>query len=370
MTRHNIFLINRNSILYVLFLFLPFFNILSHRINDFALIIIILPLVFLSFVNFDSNKKYSMKISYILLIILLLFNFYIIYQYNVNNGNTEILYYLKFFGSFIFIFFYFVMFFNLEYFIINYYIKLIKYFVIIISISIIIDYIILHSYLDISLQLMYSSEAYSYKTRPFGIFGQPSVNSTLLVFFYFLLLAHKDKINYKVLKNLFLLVTISIVLQGSGSGFVSFAVLILALLFNSKYKYYALFFIFLILLIVINNIIEKISLEYMVVLLEHSNTLITQWFDNIKSPLDLLFGGIHGGIDFGPLFITSEVGLIYFILLTLLFLYMISRANFFEKYAIIILLIGNLHYPVIFYVIMQFFLPVYMYKIFNNKAVR
>ena len=88
------------------------------------------------------------------------------------------------------------------------------------------------------------------------------------------------------------------------------------------------------------------------------------WLNSINSYSNILFGGISSNIDFGILFLISNIGLIYFFLLSLLFMYLILKADsHYDRMAIYILLIGNLHYPVLFYVVMAFILPLFIYKV-------
>ena len=89
--------------------------------------------------------------------------------------------------------------------------RILKLYIIIFSLSICIDFYILHSSLDISLQPMYREEDRTYVSRPFGITGQPSVNSVLLVFFYTFWLSLENK-NVKSSPYLFLLVTLGVLL--------------------------------------------------------------------------------------------------------------------------------------------------------------
>ena len=59
--------------------------------------------------------------------------------------------------------------------------------------------------------------------------------------------------------------------------------------------------------------------------------------------------------------------LIYFIFFILLFIYLIIIShNHFERMSIYILLVGNLHYPVIFYMTMVFILPIFIFKVIAN----
>jgi len=75
--------------------------------------------------------------------------------------------------------------------------------------------------------------------------------------------------------------------------------------------------------------------------------------------MSVLFGGVSSNIDFGPLYFISNVGIIYvLIFMFLIVLCIIAAQNAYQRFAIYILLVGNLHYPVMFYVLMAFFLPV------------
>lgn len=92
------------------------------------------------------------------------------------------------------------------------------------------------------------------------------------------------------------------------------------------------------------------------------------WLNSINSYPDILFGGTASNIDFGILFVISNAGLLYFLVLSSLFMYLILKADsHYDRMAIYILLIGNLHYPVLFYLTMVFVLPLLIYKVLYVK---
>lgn len=108
--------------------------------------------------------------------------------------------------------------------------KYISYLIIIISGSIMVDFILMEIGFS-SYQLMYKSELHSYLDRPFGLFGQPSVNSSLLCFFYLIKRYINDKFLHEKAKTKYLfLVTIAIIAQGSGSGYISFFIMLIPIL--------------------------------------------------------------------------------------------------------------------------------------------
>jgi len=240
--------------------------------------------------------------------------------------------------------------------------RILTFYILAFSISIIVDYVILHSILDISLQPMYDEFSYSYYKRPFGITGQPSVNSTLLVFFYSFFLGTKSKS-----KILFIFVTLGVVLQGSGSGFISYLMLLVAMLRNTNHinKLVIYLLSLLILLTLLNSgFLNKISYEYIQKMIQVFIYQTQEWLNSINSYSEILFGGNSSGIDFGIIFLISNVGLIYFLVLSSLFMYLILKADsHYDRMAIYILLIGNLHYPVLFYLIMAFVLPMFIYRV-------
>ena len=91
-----------------------------------------------------------------------------------------------------------------------------------------------------------------------------------------------------------------------------------------------------------------------------------EWITLVKKSepiISVLFGGVSSAIDFGPLYFISNVGLIYSIFfLILIFMSFLKAKERYEKSAFLILLVGSLHYPIMFYAIMVFVLPILLQK--------
>ena len=205
------FSFNRSTVLYIILLFTPFINIINHNVSSKPIAIILGALFLISLIGLKRVYNYK---EYIFFIILILYAFFI-YLLIVSSFRVGTLYIILFFTAPAFLYLYYSSVFDLNDFIKKYYQQLLKYYIIIIFLSIAWDSYILHVIGDISLQLMYEKTALSYHTRPHGITGNATVNSVLIVFFYSLLLS--TKANNKGFY--FGLISISVFLQGSGLGF-------------------------------------------------------------------------------------------------------------------------------------------------------
>ena len=364
-------MIERHRFLYLFLCIVPFFNIISLHTNITVVLTLILFFFSFNLVLFKTKPVSVVFINYILIacclsIILIISQIYSLIEISSSNFTA-----IRFFGLFLPISIFFILIYDPSTIVNNFLERILKLYIIILSLSIFIDFYILHSSLDISLQPMYSEDARSYMARPFGLFGQPSVNSVLLVFFYTFWLSLENK-NVKSSSYLFLLVTLGVLLQGSGSGFISYLMLFTA------YKYVNIFIKLIIfalaacgILFIINTfeILDKLSYEYIYGIVSVFIYQIGDWLDLIDQSFygSFFLGGISSKIDFGPLFMISNVGFIYFITLLILFIYLISICkNHYERMCIYILLVGNLHYPVIFYMIMAFVLPLFIIKVISN----
>jgi len=340
----------------------PFFNIVIHNFGLGIVLVITILFVFLNLFFYKKQPlRANLKTLYFILFLLIvslsssqLFILITIGEFHYNI--------VRFFGLFILFFIYFISMYDLNIFLKEYLNRILTFYILAFSISIIVDYVILHSILDIALQPMYDEFAYSYMKRPFGITGQPSVNSTLLVFFYSFFLGTKSKS-----KILFIFVTLGVVLQGSGSGFIAYLMLLVAMLRNTNHMNKLVIYLLslLILLTLLNSgFLNKISYEYIQEMIQVFTGQTQEWLDSINSYSEILFGGTSSEIDFGIIFLISNVGLVYFLVLSSFFMYLILKADsHYDRMAIYILLIGNLHYPVLFYLIMAFVLPMFMYKV-------
>lgn len=243
--------------------------------------------------------------------------------------------------------------------------RFIDYIISLVVLSIVIDYILLKNGLLIY-QPMYNAEAYSYFTRPFGLFGQPSVNSSLLCFF-FLIKRYLSTTYYNNKSDVkwFLLVLLGVVLQGSGSGFISFFIMLIPIVvpFFQRIKYIILIlFIYTVYYLVILETIDKISLSYLVSLYDYGMLVWDSYVDKVISITDVLFGLPNGmndiAIDYGPLFYISHMGILLFMgfSVSLMVLYFKVKNRFFRS-AVMLIAIANLHYPVMFYIVMHVFWP-------------
>jgi hypothetical protein len=235
-------------------------------------------------------------------------------------------------------------------------------------------------------QLVYRAGLnHDYFNRPFGLFGQPSINIGILTFVYMIkfYIVKKEQISESfVIKLLyFLLVMLSIYYQQSGSGYLAFLLIIFLLLSRNL-------FLFLLLVTVafigifnfyflyqdeISSFSNKISLEYLGGVYNYFyNDIINPYIANLTF-LDLLFGiddNRNIAIDFGPLYILAHTGLIYFILfISFIIDIIIKSRDRFVFFAFLILLILSLHYPIVIYPIpsILFFL-LWIYIDENNKG--
>jgi len=362
-------MICRYNYLYAFLLTVPFFNIIVLHFRPEIIQVYIIFFVCLGCLIFKPlpvRKSWSAPIFIIFGLILSLMFSETLSRLNFGQSNFDS---IRFFGLFIPILLFYVGFMNPNYFWENYLVKLLRYYIYVFAGSIFVDYFILYFLEDISLQLMYSKDDLSYHGRPFGITGQPSVNSVLLVVFYTFLIS---KVSRKYIIFLFFLVTTGVFLQGSGSGFIALGMLLLALILRLNWVYqfilYPCFLTFLVFLFNKYDILDRISIDYLSAMVSVFYDQTSSWisvvvYSDISPAISLLFGGFSSGIDFGPLFIVSNVGLLFFILYLVIIIWCAVKARDpFEKWAIFILCVGNVHYPVMFYLVMAFFFPLILQR--------
>jgi hypothetical protein len=229
---------------------------------------------------------------------------------------------------------------------------------------------------------MFNVELESHAERPLGLMGQSSVNGCMICFLY---LFHKSILLESKKKSkkdwLFWFVSFGIAIQGSGSGFISYFFVLLSKLNKKKrnkinYKYLIIVLLLLLVIsyyVISSNLVYRISYDYIVILYEYVNSeLISPYLKLLNNQLYLWFGmpDFPISIDLGPLFIVGTVGLVGFIILTTYFLCLIFKTKSIDmRLAIVSLLVGNLHYPVMFYTIMHFLWFVIGYCIFVLERV-
>jgi hypothetical protein len=350
---------------------MPFAGILSN--NKFGIIAYITIIIFtVSLFFFKTNKsQINVRILFYILFMLFILLLSFLYQLLIYDYNN--IYYIQFFGSQMLFFLIFIFFANINKLNYTYMETFFKYMVILIFISVIIDYILLSNGL-LTYQLMYKEYASSYHGKPLGLFGQFSINSAYIIVFYML---YKSKqINPNINNNyiLFIMVTITIILQNSGTGYIAYLILLSVISYRYSVVKYILFPMALVGLIYIisNNIVTKISYEYLLYTYQYFEKIIlVTYFQNINNFGDVVFGidgNYHFPIDFGSLFLIAKVGLLYFVLYSVAIIYLIyNNKNNYFRMAILVLLISNIHYPALYYPVMNILLPILAIYTINHK---
>ncbi len=365
-------MINRYRILFLFLLVVPFFNIIGHRMGNGPVVGLIAFFVLFNAISFSKQRVSSKILPSLLFVLFLGACLFFSELHSVLNLNKSNLTSIRFFGLFIPVLLFYILMYDPRIFLEKYYDKLLFFYILVFSLSILIDYIILHSYLDMSFQPMYGAESHSYFDRPFGITGQPSVNSVLSVFFYCLVLS-RNEINQT--KFLFSLVTIAVIFQGSGSGFVAYLMLLVVM--SRQINLFLRVLLYFIAVMAITFLLEEvdffskikraINYGYVTEIFDVFTSQIDDWIVLISDrfiELHVLFGGISSNIDFGPLFLLSNVGAVYTtIFLLFIFMLILKAENVYERLALYVILVGNLHYPVMFYALMAFVFPLLIHKI-------
>ena len=348
----------REKSFYLILLFIPFANIITLRLNSVIVYVVITFLLILSLIlNLYNPKKITSEEKRLFLIFAPIFLLSIIYLISTS------LFYIENFDNVLFFLQTSILvptiplFIDIKKIVETKLSQYLTYLIILISFSIFIDFLLLNVFNMIHLQPMYRGEdAYSYLDRPFGLFGQPSINTAILVG-TLLLKRFIDKKNSLILN---LLAISAIIAQGSGTGFISLLIYIIALLWE-KHKILLIFgtLILSVILyyIITSEVIPKIGLEYLIFSYYYFEYLIVDFFK--YTPTEDLWIGFSSfsdiTIDFGPIFMISKVGLLYFIVYTMyLLLIFYKEKSVIFRFFIISLALSNLHYPVMFYVIMHF----------------
>ena len=348
----------REKSFYLILLFIPFANIITLRLNSVIVYVVITFLLILSLIlNLYNPKKITSEEKRLFLIFTPIFLLSIIYLISTS------LFYIENFDNVLFFLQTSILvptiplFIDIKKIVETKLSQYLTYLIILISFSIFIDFLLLNVFNMIHLQPMYRGEdAYSYLDRPFGLFGQPSINTAILVG-TLLLKRFIDKKNSLILN---LLAISAIIAQGSGTGFISLLIYIIALLWE-KHKILLIFgtLILSVILyyIITSEVIPKIGLEYLIFSYYYFEYLIVDFFK--YTPTEALWIGFSSfsdiTIDFGPIFMISKVGLLYFIVYTMyLLLIFYKEKSVIFRFFIISLALSNLHYPVMFYVIMHF----------------
>ena len=360
--------------LYLMYIF-PFLNVVNYRLGGFVVVLLTILFILVLLFTKGHRTKYkgSLKLKHFIFWGLFFLLVEIISSFIFDIDNID---FIRFYFLFLLInpFLYYkgdpMQFFN------EHLQTYLKYVILLMASCIVVDFILLNVGL-VHLQLMYNPELYTYLDRPFGLFGQPSVNSCLLCFFFLFYTAitngHTSKsVNYKLL----IVVIVGVVLQGSGSGFISLLILILALLTKGKNlspNLFKLIFVssilgYIVYEIIMSGVVEKVGIDYISYLYDYVLFDIIEPYKKLAKSASIILFGIPKcplQIDFGPLFILGTVGLfgLVFILLFWLRLFLKTKSHYL-KMGLLVLLVGNMHYPVMFYMLMHFIWFYIMYYIF------
>lgn len=366
MLKTSSFIISNLKIIYFFYLVLPFIHIIKHRISDtYAYGFIILFIGFTVLLAIFKNRMvYNIKRVYLLWIFFINICFILMYHSLTLIGT---LYSIAFFTVSVLFTLLLSFYYNVDVFIKKYFRKISFFYFIIIFLSILIDFMLLKFGL-LEFQPMYDELKSGYINRPFGLFGQPSVNSGLLIVFYlFYLYSSNDTLDKNLKVSLFFILTLGVVLQGSGVGFMLYTIYLLFKLRNRKYILF--FLIPLISYLIFNNTIEKLSMDYIIYIVDHS--FDAYYIMSNFSILDMLFGiATFNSVDSGFIYLISSVGILYTILILFLYMIMVKKVentNF--RMAVIFLIIGSLHYPMMFYSVASFFLPFIYFNAFPSKMI-
>lgn len=364
----------REKSFYFILLFIPFANIITLRLSSVIVYIVITLLLTFSFIlNLYKPKSITVEEKR------LFFAFIPIFLLSIGYLISTLFFYIENFDSVLFflqtpiLVSLIPLFIDIRKIIEVKLSRYLTYIIILISVSIFIDFLLLNVFNLIHLQPMYRGEdAYSYLDRPFGLFGQPSVNTAILVG-VLLLKRYIDKKNSLFLNIVSIL---AIIAQGSGTGFMSLLIYIIALLWE-KHKVLLFFGSIIISIIlyyiIVSEFIPKIGLEYLTFTYYYFEHLIIYFF-KYTSTEDLWLGFTNYSditIDFGPIYMISKIGLLYFIVYSIYLLLIVSKVNSSTfRFFIISLALSNLHYPVMFYVIMHFIWIVIYYITFCKPKKR
>ena len=358
----------REKFFYFILLFIPFANIITLRLSSVIVYIVITLLLTFSFIlNLYKPKNITAEEKR------LFFAFIPIFLLSIGYLVSTLFFHIENFDSVLFflqtpiLVSLIPLFIDIRKIIEVKLSRYLTYIIILISVSIFIYFLLINFFNLINLKPMYrGEEAYSYLDRPFGLFGQPSVNTAILVG-ALLLKRYIDKKNSLFLNIVSIL---AIIAQGSGTGFISLLIYIIALLWE-KHKvllFFGSIIIFIILYyIIVSEFIPKIGLEYLTFTYYYFEYLIIYFFK--YTPTEDLWIGFSSymdvTIDFGPIYMISKVGILYFLVYSIyLFLAFYKVKSNIFRFFIISLALSNLHYPVMFYVIMHFIWIIIFYIAF------
>ncbi len=362
--------IKRETFFYTFLLLLPWMNVISNRISGSLNLIIIILLILLTIILFKKKDKKlnNQNITFYIVLQIILIMLTIIYKillYGNINFNVYIVFCFNYFILFIFLHLI-----DIKSFLDKYLFFYINYILTISFIAIVIGHIVLYTDIPDTWQLLYrAGMGHDYFNRPFGLFGQPSINIGVVLFLYLtrLYMIDTQKIQIskknKIIYSIMLLLTV--VFQKSGTGILGYFIILIFLFSRNKLL---MFFIMIPLVMVVLFIYftyqeeliftykilsHKISIDYISAnLIYFYQDIIEPYFMNLTF-LDLLFGiddARNIAIDFGPIYVIGKIGLLYTSVMIIYILHLMIKAkNFYFNLSIFVLFFIGLHYPVLIY---------------------
>ncbi len=362
--------IKKETFFFLFLLLLPWMNVISNRISGGLNLVIIISLILLPILLFKKKgKKLNNQnvIFYIVLqiILLMLTIIYKIIFYGYINFSIYIVFCFNYFILFIF-----MHLIDIKSFLNKYLFLYINYILIISFIAIVIGHIALYTDIPDTWQLLYrEGMGHDYFNRPFGLFGQPSINIGVVLFLYMIRLYVIDTKKIYISKlnryTYFIMIVLTVLLQKSGTGILGFFIMSLLLLSRNLFlMFFIMIPISIVTMFIYFNYQEeltvtykilshKVSIEYIVAnLLYFYNSIIQPYFANLTF-FDLLFGiddTRNITIDFGPIYVIGNTGLLYTSVMIIYIFYLMHKAkNFYFNISIFVLFFIGLHYPVLIF---------------------
>jgi hypothetical protein len=348
----------------------PWANIATRHGYTYILILAFITPVFVTISNFDKKIYFDKQgKSYLIFalssLIVSFFYHYFIFGFDTSNGGY--LNFLHFYGILIIL-----CFFWLQVLLINKNKEKILYqfalYFFVIGLINIFSYTIVDVFnLSRSFELMQHFDYYDGASgRPLGITGNAAVNSTMLVIAYLLMVRGSAILNTKLSYAWLICCTLGVIIQKSGSGAASLAIAFLyhfstLSIGRKKLAYILIPILFSLMSFFEFEAVRRASPDYIYHIYTwfEKNTYIYISLD--KSLMDVFFGlanplgkevseGVQLSTDFGTLYMINQVGLIFFISVSLLLFRIAFRSKEkIDKVIIFIVLATGLHYQIIFF---------------------
>ena len=216
--------------------------------------------------------------------------------------------------------------------------------------------------------LLVNVTASSYTDSVLGLYGQPSVASTLLVVFWLTVCYSKQLSARGSLKHWSHgVLVLSLLAVHAGTGLFIYCFVMGYILFRAR-----LFgILFLVLSFAIYILMTyhdpKFSYQYFIFMLNYF--MLSAHLYTGSGAMAVLFGGGPQISDFGWLTILSVTGLLYFVLLTaLVFGSIIKNTNIFLKSVLFSLYVSSFHYTVMFWPVSQILLALIIMDTYAGKS--